>query len=619
MSYVKRGAETLKIRRIFALIISVVILGTAIATPLSAFATVTADTGELQVLPGNTQSSSPSYSMAWLDNIIIRDDASAITAATVIPRAEYPYSKTYEEFIREVNHFSLLNTIDEKTVEESYDTILEVLYYMVTAVGMTDNQDIMRGFLTDYGIKLPANPTAKDNIKMSVVYAALKYNAIYVLYNKPVEFSRGLTLDAAAVVILSAVTGVNLPSGINTVSGFGVLCVKNYVEEFEQLPISKNPDNSEIFHWAKILTAASNDYEVPLVQYDLTTQAQKDYVDYAYYASILKTIYDVDINPIYLVMADQNPADDSVASLILRTMLDEKSVAYDSNSSSEKLFKLACENGYFQLDNEFYSDVFNYDIDVDKKCEKLWFTPFALADQLEGSNQYVSIMLGDKKMVHAATAYAPLDPSKPKETVTLTVNYDDGKGKVDTVTYKFNVTKVTKQNTATSENETLNKIQQAVNNVIPQNNGKASEYVNEIFSSIDSKLTTSVDEVVNEATTKNNILSTYPQEDTNVTQKEKTSDGIDFDYLDELFSNTYPTDENGNIITTKSLESASKDEDAGASFVEKTVAAIKENPEAAVAAPTSIIAVGGILGYIFSKKRKSAEIVDETANEETEE
>lgn len=609
----------MKIRRIFALIISVVILGTAIATPLSAFATVTADTGELQVLPGNTQSSSPSYSMAWLDNIIIRDDASAITAATVIPRAEYPYSKTYEEFIREVNHFSLLNTIDEKTVEESYDTILEVLYYMVTAVGMTDNQDIMRGFLTDYGIKLPANPTAKDNIKMSVVYAALKYNAIYVLYNKPVEFSRGLTLDAAAVVILSAVTGVNLPSGINTVSGFGVLCVKNYVEEFEQLPISKNPDNSEIFHWAKILTAASNDYEVPLVQYDLTTQAQKDYVDYAYYASILKTIYDVDINPIYLVMADQNPADDSVASLILRTMLDEKNVAYDSNSSSEKLFKLACENGYFQLDNEFYSDVFNYDIDVDKKCEKLWFTPFALADQLEGSNQYVSIMLGDKKMVHAATAYAPLDPSKPKETVTLTVNYDDGKGKVDTVTYKFNVTKVTKQNTATSENETLNKIQQAVNNVIPQNNGKASEYVNEIFSSIDSKLTTSVDEVVNESTTKNNILSTYPQEDTNVTQKEKTSDGIDFDYLDELFSNTYPTDENGNIITTKSLESASKDEDAGASFVEKTVAAIKENPEAAVAAPTSIIAVGGILGYIFSKKRKSAEIVDETANEETEE
>ena len=609
----------MKIRRIFALIISVVILGTAIATPLSAFATVTADTGELQVLPGNTQSSSPSYSMAWLDNIIIRDDASAITAATVIPRAEYPYSKTYEEFIREVNHFSLLNTIDEKTVEESYDTILEVLYYMVTAVGMTDNQDIMRGFLTDYGIKLPADPTAKDNIKMSVVYAALKYNAIYVLYNKPVEFSRGLTLDAAAVVILSAVTGVNLPSGINTVSGFGVLCVKNYVEEFEQLPISKNPDNSEIFHWAKILTAASNDYEVPLVQYDLTTQAQKDYVDYAYYASILKTIYDVDINPIYLVMADQNPADDSVASLILRTMLDEKNVAYDSNSSSEKLFKLACENGYFQLDNEFYSDVFNYDIDVDKKCEKLWFTPFALADQLEGSNQYVSIMLGDKKMVHAATAYAPLDPSKPKETVTLTVNYDDGKGKVDTVTYKFNVTKVTKQNTATSENETLNKIQQAVNNVIPQDNGKASEYVNEIFSSIDSKLTTSVDEVVNEAAPKNNILSTYPQEDTNVTQKEKTSDGIDFDYLDELFSNTYPTDENGNIITTKSLESASKDEDAGASFVEKTVAAIKENPEAAVAAPTSIIAVGGILGYIFSKKRKSAEIVDETADEETEE
>ncbi|MCM1364344.1 MAG: hypothetical protein NC122_05880 [Faecalibacterium sp.] len=613
----------MKLKRIFGLVISIVVLCASVVAPFSASAIVTADSGTLQVLPGNTQSSSPSYSMAWLDNIIIRDDATAVTASKVVPKADYPYSKTYEEYIREVNHYSILTTINEETIGQSYDAVLEVLYYMVTALGMTDDENIMRSYISDYGIKLPANQTAKDKIKVSVVYAALRYNAIYALYNKKVEFPKGISLDGASVIILAAVTGVSLPSGVESVSGFGVLCVKNYVEEFEDLPISQNPDDAEVFHWAKILTAASNDYQVPLTQYDQTTQAQKDYVDYAYYASILKTIYGVNVNPIYLVMADETKDNEAVPALILRTMLDESKVAYNSDESTEKLFKLACENGWFNLEDEFYSDVFNYDIYVKKDCEKLWFTPFILADQLGGKTTDVKIMLGDKEMAPSATAYAPLNPSKAKETVKMVVNYDDGNDNKESVTYTFNVIKTDDKKTTENNNEILNKVQDAVGSVIPQNSDKATKYVDDIFSSIDAKLTTKPTAANDENDSESkNVISTYPQQEANVSAYEgsaqKTSDGVDFEYLNDLFDQTYPTDENGNVVTSKSLGTILSDtDDDGDSFVEKTVAVIKENPQAAVATPTSIIAIGGFLGYFLSKKRKAnAVIPEETETEE---
>ena len=68
----------MKIKKLLSLLAAAVILMTSVVLPFTASAIVTADSGALRVLPGNTQSSSPAYSLAWLDNIVIRDDAMAI-------------------------------------------------------------------------------------------------------------------------------------------------------------------------------------------------------------------------------------------------------------------------------------------------------------------------------------------------------------------------------------------------------------------------------------------------------------------------------------------------------------------------------------------------------------
>ena len=593
----------MKIKKLLSLLAAAVILMTSVVLPFTASAIVTADSGALRVLPGNTQSSSPAYSLAWLDNIVIRDDAMAIAQARIVPKGEYPYSHTYGEFLREVENYKLLERLNEQTVEEAYTAIVNSLFYVVTACGMTINEDGMKNYLMNKGIRLPAGMTASDKTKAAVVFAAIRYDAIYVLYNKKVTFPKGVTLDGAMTIILAELLGTPLPSGINTVLGFGMYNLKKYVSEFEQIPLSDNPTNSEIFHWVKVITAAENDYMVPLAKYDEATQAQIDYVDYAYYASIFDTLYGIHISPAALAVAETKGGPNETARLILKTMLNEKQVSYQDDATSEQLFNLACKNGCFPLEEEFYSDIFEYDIYVDKNCEKLWFTPFALASQLEGDNKFVSIYLGSKTMTHSSTTFAPLSPNKNKEIVTMLVDYDDNNGNHDSVTYTFNIIKYDKTaDSSTAQNDIVANIQNQVSTVIPQGSETADKIVNEIFDAVDNQVTPPTTEKIELYETsadngKDNTLSTYSVESDS--KSGTMAPGADFDYLNQLFNETYASDEG----TYAALTTEKRDESTA---VQRAAAAVKENPEI-VAAPTSILAVGVLAGYLFNVRKKSSE------------
>ena len=529
-------------KKIVSLLLSLMMIFALAVCPLTASAIITTYGGTFAVLPGNTRSSSPEYNYAWLDNIVIRDDAMAVTAKSIRPLpTDHPGSHTYDEFIKEVKQYSVLFDLDENTVAAAYTEVTYAMYYLVTAAGMTGTLDEMRAYLQDYGIRLPGNEDMESKAAIAVTYAALKYDAVYVLYEKKVEIPKGTTLDGAVVIILSALTETMLPSGVDTLTGMAVNTVKAYVTQFEQLPISKNPEADEIFHWAKIITAAKNDYKVPLAPYDEATTAQKEYVDYAYYATILNTMYDINLNPIYLIIAMQNDDELALQKLILKTMLDEKGVAYDSQMSCEALFDLAEENGCLALEDEFYSDVLRYEIVVAEDCERIWFTPFALAEQLEGgSNDFVSIKLGEKVMTPASTADHKLNTALRNETIRLSVSYDDLKGKTDEAVYEFVIRKdasLNSENSVSSDNDMVAEVEKFVNTIVPTDNDKASQVVDTIFNGIDNELQTTTASGNNA-----DILTTYnvdePLTDNEISQPSSTTkptERFDFDYLEELF------------------------------------------------------------------------------------
>ena len=592
----------LKIKRLCSFLLVLLILAGLACAPFYASATVTANSGKVQILPGHPRSASPVYSKAWLDNVVIRDSASSVTAARLVPKDAYPYRLTFDEFVTEVNNYSVLNLINEKTVSSAYNDVITVMYYMVTALGMTGDSASMKKYIRSKGITTPPLETAEDEIKIAVVYAALKYDAVYTLYNKKVTFPQGISLDGAICVILAALTGTFLPSGVDTLSGFAVNSVKTYISQFDSIPVSSNPGNDEIFHWAKVITASANDYTVPVEAYGTLTGEEKEYVDYAYFASILDKVYDVKLDPVKLADADKSEERNSVQTLILQTMLDESGVDYSIDDSCEALFKAACENGRFPLDEEFYSDIFSYDLYVASDCQKVWFTPFALASQVGGNDAYLTIYLGEKEMSPGQTAAYVLDASKDKEVINLKVVYAEPDSTPETVLYKFSVVrKAAAAGNGESQNSLTAEIQGMLDGVIPADNEKANAIVNNIMSQVDSALSTTA------SINNGNVLTTYAAGTTASggydSSPKKSSDGVDFGYLEQLISETFA--DVGEA--SKALEMfGTSGKEQSRSFVQKTVQTIRENPEVAVA-PTGIIALGGLGGYIWTRRRKTAD------------
>ena len=137
--------------------------------------------------------------------------------------------------------------------------------------------------------------------------------------------------------------------------------------------------------------------------------------------------------------------------------------------------------------------------------------------------------------------------------------------------------------------------------VIPADNEKANAIVNNIMSQVDSALSTTA------SINNGNVLTTYAAGTTASggydSSPKKSSDGVDFGYLEQLISETFA--DVGEA--SKALEmSGTSGKEQSRSFVQKTVQTIRENPEVAVA-PTGIIALGGLGGYIWTRRRKTAD------------
>ncbi len=586
-------------------LLTAVIMMLAVFAPCASAVVASVD-GTLSFTPGNTRWSIPVDNYAWLDNLFIRDDVNSVVPKEVVPKPDdYPYSHTIEHFIDECENYEALYELDEEEITQTYYQIIDVMYYGVIALSMTSDIDTMRDYLTEYGIVLPEEESADDVAAVSVVYAALKNNATYILYGKEIVIPRGTTLEGALVIILAGVTGNYIPSGVNTVLGFALQAVKNYVAEFEQLPMSKNPDAEEIFYWSKVITVVENGYQVPTSNYADLTEVEKAYVDSAYHATVIELGFDVRIDPIKLLSVTSKDEDLGIERLILETMLTESGVEFTQQQPVNQLFEMACENGWFVLENEFYSDVFNYEIYVKETSEKIWFTPITVGQQLtNGDAANIKVVLDGQEVGYSSTTAVALNPELEKETIVLGVFYNDGVNINDSAVYTFTIIKEeVDESTTVDSTDIIGQIGEFVGSIVPDN---------EIVTSIFQEITGVTAQVTTSASSAEEFLTTYP-----TTEAESTTSYFqDFEYFKQLLGDTYTTDAQGNIVTTSVYETTTVQQ-TEKTVIQYAVETVTENIELVVA-PTGLLALGGLVGFLMTKKHKDSEFTEYT-EEETEE
>lgn len=577
----------MKSKRLLCFILTSMLLISACCGSFVSLASVYYENGQAKATPGQTKTYVPleDYNYAWIDDVVVRDSSSSVTALTLVPVTESPYSHTLDQFVEECNNYTSLFNASEEVLESTFVTSLKALYYSLIASGViTETNTVMRTYNEENGIVYPFVESELTQMYTAIVYVSLKTDLYGAILDKQIEIPRGTTVEGAIVNILSSMCSMNVPANVNSLSSFTYLFAEDYVVDEKKYPVSDEPSETEVYYWVRLAAADNAGYSVPTdVPYSAVTAEQEEYVLYAYYASILTQRYEVMVDPLLLRAALlSGEKEKKIPELVLKAMLDEVSISYEKNETTESLFEKAKTEGFFDLEAEFYTDIYDYRVYVSPENEQVWFTSYLVADQLvDGDIDCAETYINGNKVKNTSTTGVKLD-NDTETTVVIEVLYDDGE-RSDKATYTF---VIEKNANAADVNGNLNiDIADPIDSVLDSLSGAADNYMTGV-------------EIPTAPTTKpngSNTITTYPLNG--------IGSGNKFE--------TYPTDANGNVIGNIDALTTAKQEQTTVQVLDKSLAeTVKENPEY-VATPIGLLAVGASAGYIFFRRRKNELFAEE--------
>lgn len=588
----------MRCKKMLAVLLLITVLSAFICSSFVSSASVFYIDGDATVCPGTTKNyvKPEEYNYAWIDDVVMRDSSMSVVPLVPHPVTDYPYSHTASEFVSECNNYAMLFEAGETILQSTFVKTLKTTYYSLLASGaITSSEPEMRAYNESRGITYPFDETATTHMYTTIVYALLKSDIASAILKQDIEIPRGTSVEGAVVIYLSKVCGMDVPSSVASIESFAYLFANEYVLEGSDVPVGKNPTQQEVYYWVKVLAAEKQGYEVDKVTpYANVTSDMETYVNNAYYASILTSKYGIYVSPTLLGKAlDSGERSKAVPKLVLMSMLDSVNTEYSESQSIEDLFDMAKADGFFNLEDDFYTDIYDYEVTVSDTSTELWFTAFLVADQLtDGSIDNAKTYINGALVSNSSTNSVKLTGASTKFTVKIEYN-DEQTGKYDEAEYNFTVKK------SSDGSNVVGGINVNIGDPVGSVLGSAESAVSGYVQSGASHDTDYVDQ---DATT---AATTYP-----------IVDSSKYSEMHSSFLETYPTDENGNVIVTQDpLATTEKTETTtqAQSVLSSVTQTIKDKPEY-VATPIGLLAVGASAGYIFFRRRKENEIIVENAD-----
>lgn len=602
------GGVAVKMKKVLSIILSAVAVAVMCCSSFVSSASLFFIDGSATICPGTTKTyiEEENYNYAWIDDAVMRDSTTSVTPLSFHPVTDYPYSHTAEEFMKECSNYAKLFDVSSAILESSMIKTLETSYYALLASGaIKSNEQEMRAYNESQGISYSNTSGLQGSLSRvytTLVYSLLKTDIASTVLNQQVEIPRGTSLEGAVVIYLSKVCGMNVPVTVNSIESFAYVFADEYVLEDSGLPVSDEPSKEEVYYWIKVSAADKQGYDVPkTTPYLEVTQEQEEYVTYAYFASILTSKYEVTVSPEKLKQAIfAADCDTAISKLVLTSMLDSVNAEYSDDESFNSLFEKAKTEGFFELEDDFYSDIYDYEVEVSHNSTEVWITAFLVASQLvdadvENAKTYINGQLVENLSTN------PVKLTGDSTKFTVRIEYTDNT-RADTAEYTFTVKK-TLNSSDTIAGVSVD-IDKPVGDILNSVQDSISEYLPD-------STTTPYGQTTGEAASSTGA-SGYPTGSTTY-----AIDGnIDFSTLNSNFLETYPTDVNGSVEVTKDplkttqAESTTQQVQSVLTGASQTIA---DKPEY-VAMPIGLLAVGASAGYIFFRRKKNDDIIVENEN-----
>ena len=410
---------------------------------VSAFAKEFAPTFDISNPGIQTQYLYDSNNPSWVRKLVVKEDMLStqgiFTELALYPVTDYPYTNDAKGFNAEVEEYVETYTLDEESQRAAYIYFLEQVGALSIISDPSASDKSKADWLRQQGIVITAEDEADaDKVLMiSALYAMMKNDLYYVYTGEHLTIPAGTPLEEAIVLYVSALSGnqSSLSSFISKFFGSNslgdledyiyytslmALYTNGYVSAKEIATITRQ----EVYRRVAIM--AIRDYGLAIDSENETTEElQKKYL-----TAMLGTQYSVKLDPDTLEKTAQNH---SVAYYILQRMANEdaKLTISQNKYSYEACFKLVTQKtNRFDLKNEFYSDIYEYNIYLENNRETISINPTAL-----NSNSVITIN-GTKI---SGGQYAKVSLLNVEKQMINIVCKNTDNGATKTSTYKLNI------------------------------------------------------------------------------------------------------------------------------------------------------------------------------------
>lgn len=374
---------------------------------------------------------------AWLSGFYVRESSTDMSRKEMVPKADGVYSRTLGGFKTEVDALKKVCNISLDSLKEKFNDVINKLYNMILQTGLLDEYSKMKDYLiTEHGIVYPSEDTSTTPVYTAVIYACLKYDIVSPITGKPVVIPKGTTIDKAAAIVVSNVLGEELPDGVTSIDDYAIESIKRILEKNGyKVPGDYTP--TQVIMQYKIMIAEQQGYKIANKDIKNYTQEDIKHLDGSYYAAVIKMNYKVSPTPedAYAVVKSDNS--DSMAALILGLMIESKGESTAKDNTLKQLFEHACRLGFFNLENGFYSDVYEYDVYLKYNCKEVWLTAYAYASEL-GQNELdnVKMTINGADIANGKSYLFKLNGDVTKVVVSSV--YNNGQ-KQEKASYTFNI------------------------------------------------------------------------------------------------------------------------------------------------------------------------------------
>lgn len=430
-----------KAARLLSAVLVAILLCTAIVP--SAFARDFAPKIDATNLGVQTQYAYSENNVSWIRKLVIKEDMLSsqgiLNEAVLHPVTDYPYTTDAPHFKAEVEENTKTYTLDEESQKAAYLYVLNQIGALTIISEPTTSNETKADWLRAQGIIITEEDEADADkvLLISALYAMLRNDLYYVYKGEHFTIPAGTPLEEAVVMYIAALSGHENSLGSFILKFFGknsfgsledyiyytslmALYTNGYVSVMEVTTLPRE----EVFRRLAIMTIRNYGLAID------SENASTEELQQKYLTAMLGTHYRVSLDPASLVKARSNQG---IPYYILQRMATEDANMTISHTryTYEQCFDYVLKKTQrFNLDKEFFSDIYEYNLYLDSKRENIYVNPTPLnAKSLVKINgipvvggQYAKVELTDAG-IQAITI-----------TSTYTVN-----GKSTTSTYKVNV------------------------------------------------------------------------------------------------------------------------------------------------------------------------------------